>query len=128
MQNTLDYIVIGAGQAGLASAYYLEQRKLDYVVLEASDQSAGSWPDVTLATRNPINFVPQIIGGKDIHFWVKLLGFDTLSFGKKLADSTSVLDTGVLKKLYLIKSQIRERCSNHTHMKVLFGKMIKKKR
>jgi putative flavoprotein involved in K+ transport len=241
MKDRFDCIVIGAGQAGLSSAYHLENRNLKYVVLEASDQSAGSWPnyydsltlfsparysslpgltfpgepnhyptkkevisyltsyadhfnlkirtnekvvsvkkigslfelntekgnvytsrtvitatgafafpyipeiagsldfkgkilhssqyrnvegfeneriivvgggnsavqiayelskvaDVTLATRSPINFVPQIIAGKDIHFWVKLLGIDHFTFGKKFANSTSVLDTGVYEK------------------------------
>jgi putative flavoprotein involved in K+ transport len=40
-----DSIVIGAGQAGLASAYHLKKQKLDYLVLEASQQTAGSWPN-----------------------------------------------------------------------------------
>ncbi|WP_175615765.1 flavin-containing monooxygenase [Piscibacillus halophilus] len=39
-----DVIVIGAGQAGLAAGYYLQKLNLDYVILEASEQTAGSWP------------------------------------------------------------------------------------
>lgn len=39
-----DSIVIGAGQSGLAMAYYLSKNKLNYLVLEASETTAGSWP------------------------------------------------------------------------------------
>ncbi|GIN86022.1 hypothetical protein J6TS2_24080 [Heyndrickxia sporothermodurans] len=37
-----DSIVIGAGQSGLAMAYYLSKNKLNYLVLEASETTAGS--------------------------------------------------------------------------------------
>jgi putative flavoprotein involved in K+ transport len=40
----LDVIVIGAGQAGLAAGYHLKQAGVNFVILEASDQPAGSWP------------------------------------------------------------------------------------
>lgn len=39
-----EVIVLGAGQAGLAAGYHLQQQQLDYVILEASEQTAGSWP------------------------------------------------------------------------------------
>lgn len=39
-----DVIVIGAGQAGLASAHALQKAGLRYVVLEAGERAAGSWP------------------------------------------------------------------------------------
>lgn len=39
-----DTIVIGAGQAGLATAYHLRKVGLDYVVLNASAEPTGSWP------------------------------------------------------------------------------------
>ena len=39
-----DAIVIGAGQAGLAAGYYLQQAGLNFLVLEASDEPVGSWP------------------------------------------------------------------------------------
>lgn len=45
MKNIFDSIVIGAGQAGLATAYYLQKYGLNYLVLEASEQTAGSWPN-----------------------------------------------------------------------------------
>jgi putative flavoprotein involved in K+ transport len=39
-----DTIVIGAGQAGLATGYHLQQAGLSFLILEAGDQPGGSWP------------------------------------------------------------------------------------
>ncbi len=39
-----DAMVIGAGQAGLAAAYALQQSGVSFCVLEASDRTVGSWP------------------------------------------------------------------------------------
>ncbi len=36
-------VVIGAGQAGLAAAYHLAQRGIDFVVLEANDRVGDNW-------------------------------------------------------------------------------------
>jgi putative flavoprotein involved in K+ transport len=33
---------------------------------------------VTIATRHPLRFVPQRLGGKDVHYWFRKTGFDTL--------------------------------------------------
>jgi len=33
---------------------------------------------VTLATRYPVRFIPQRLGGQDIHYWLRETGFDTL--------------------------------------------------
>jgi len=44
MSDLYDAVVIGAGQAGLASGYYLKRAGLRFVILEASARSAGSWP------------------------------------------------------------------------------------
>lgn len=41
---TYDAIVIGGGQAGLATAYALKQAGLSYRILNASDAPTGSWP------------------------------------------------------------------------------------
>jgi putative flavoprotein involved in K+ transport len=40
----LDAVVIGAGQAGLATAYALQSAGLCYQILEATGRAAGSWP------------------------------------------------------------------------------------
>ncbi|MFF8848211.1 NAD(P)-binding domain-containing protein [Streptomyces sp. NPDC015127] len=42
MQTDVDYLVIGAGPAGLQLAYYLEQSGVNYLVIEAG-QSAGEF-------------------------------------------------------------------------------------
>lgn len=39
----LDVIVIGGGQAGLATAYYLRRAGLNYVVLDAGEKPGGAW-------------------------------------------------------------------------------------
>ncbi len=39
-----DAIVIGAGQAGLAAGYYLQQAGLRFLILEAGNEPGGSWP------------------------------------------------------------------------------------
>jgi putative flavoprotein involved in K+ transport len=33
---------------------------------------------VTLAARHPVRFIPQRLGGRDIHYWLRETGFDTL--------------------------------------------------
>ncbi|WP_409274114.1 flavin-containing monooxygenase [Neobacillus sp. SCS-31] len=251
MENTLDCIVIGGGQAGLASAYYLKKWGLQYLILEATEQAAGSWPkhydsltlfsparysslpglrfpgdpnhyptkdevisyfneytkyhkfnvhtgekvtevrkngkefvivtakgnifysravisatgafskpnvpviegserfngkmihssqyrnindyknqrvvvvgggnsaiqiayelaqisNVSIATRKPISFIPQRFLGKDIHFWLKITGVDTLPYGKKFSLNTSVMDMGVYKEAILNKKPDRK--------------------
>jgi putative flavoprotein involved in K+ transport len=40
----VETIVIGAGQAGLAAGYHLQQTGVPFVILEASDEPGGSWP------------------------------------------------------------------------------------
>lgn len=39
----LDVLVIGGGQAGLATAYYLRRTGLKYMVLDAGEQPGGAW-------------------------------------------------------------------------------------
>lgn len=39
-----DAIVIGAGQAGLATGYHLQQAGLRFLILDAGDKPGGSWP------------------------------------------------------------------------------------
>jgi len=39
-----DSLIIGAGQAGLATAFHLENAGLDYLALNAGPEATGSWP------------------------------------------------------------------------------------
>lgn len=45
MSKVWEAIVIGGGQAGLATGYYLQKEGLDYFILEANEQATGSWPN-----------------------------------------------------------------------------------
>lgn len=61
-----EIVVIGAGQAGLSSAYHLRQRGLEpgrgFVVLDQSPQAGGAWqfrwPSLTLSTVNRVHDLP----------------------------------------------------------------------
>ncbi|HMQ29916.1 MAG TPA: NAD(P)-binding domain-containing protein [Chloroflexaceae bacterium] len=44
METTFDTLVIGAGQAGLATGYQLQRAGQRFAILEASDEPGGSWP------------------------------------------------------------------------------------
>lgn len=63
-----DIVVIGAGQAGLSSAYHLSQRGLapgrGFIVLDANDTAGGAWqhrwPSLTLSTVNRIHDLPGL--------------------------------------------------------------------
>ena len=62
----IDIVVIGAGQAGLSSAYHLKKRGLaperGFVVLDQSPQPGGAWqfrwPSLKLSTANRIHDLP----------------------------------------------------------------------
>jgi putative flavoprotein involved in K+ transport len=43
LKGILDSVVIGGGQAGLASGYHLQKKGLQFLILEASEQATGSW-------------------------------------------------------------------------------------
>jgi putative flavoprotein involved in K+ transport len=51
---------------------------------------------VTLASRRPVRFRPQQPLGRDIHFWMRWLGFDSLPLGRwwDLPAPMGVLDSG----------------------------------
>jgi putative flavoprotein involved in K+ transport len=38
-----DVIIIGGGQSGLATAYYLQKKDLDFLVLDEQERSGGAW-------------------------------------------------------------------------------------
>jgi putative flavoprotein involved in K+ transport len=54
-------IVVGAGNSAVQVGYELSQVAT-----------------VSLATRQPVNFVPQCRDGKDVHYWYQATGFDLL--------------------------------------------------
>ncbi len=42
--ETYDAVVIGGGQAGLATGYHLQRAGLHFAILEAGHETTGSWP------------------------------------------------------------------------------------
>lgn len=43
MTHTVDVVVIGGGQAGLAAGYHLRRQGLDFVILDAQSTPGGAW-------------------------------------------------------------------------------------
>lgn len=50
-QQLLDTLVIGAGQAGLATAYHLQRAGKSFTILEAGERPTGSWPHYYASLR-----------------------------------------------------------------------------
>lgn len=57
---------------------------LRVIVVGAGDSAAqvanelAPVAEVTLAVRHPLRFIPQRIAGKDVHYWLRETGFDSL--------------------------------------------------
>ncbi|WP_208603830.1 flavin-containing monooxygenase [Micromonospora saelicesensis] len=75
-------IVVGAGNSAVQVAHEL-----------------ASTARVTLATRAPIQFVPQRIRGRDLHHWLDVTGADRLPRAvlTRLIRHAAVLDTGLYR-------------------------------
>ena len=43
MSESIDTIVVGAGQAGLSTSYHLSERGIEHLILERADRVASSW-------------------------------------------------------------------------------------
>ncbi|WP_350276453.1 NAD(P)/FAD-dependent oxidoreductase [Kribbella sp. HUAS MG21] len=73
-------VVVGAGNSAIQVAYELAEVAT-----------------VSLAVRRPVQFVPQIRGGRDMHYWLHTLRLDLLppSVLKRLIKGTPVFDTGI---------------------------------
>jgi putative flavoprotein involved in K+ transport len=75
-EERFQVVVIGAGQAGLAAAYYLKQKKVEFVVLE-SQASLGEtwrnrWDSLRLFTPSKFNSLPGMpFPGSDFYFPTK---------------------------------------------------------
>ncbi|TDC64395.1 NAD(P)/FAD-dependent oxidoreductase [Micromonospora sp. KC207] len=75
-------VVVGAGNSAVQVAHELASRAR-----------------VTLATRSPIKFVPQRIGGRDLHHWLHVTGADRLPRAVllRVIRHAAVLDTGAYR-------------------------------
>jgi cation diffusion facilitator CzcD-associated flavoprotein CzcO len=60
----VDVAVLGAGQAGLSSAYYLRKYGVDFVVFDRGAQPGGAWrhrwPSLRLGTTNHVHDLPGL--------------------------------------------------------------------
>ncbi|MGW4498244.1 flavin-containing monooxygenase [Micromonospora sp. NPDC004336] len=76
-------VVVGAGNSAVQVAYEL-----------------AAHARVTLATREPVRFLPQRIGGRDLHHWLSVTGADRLPRRvlTRLIRHAAVLDTGVYRR------------------------------
>lgn len=43
MVETKDFVIVGGGQAGLATGYYMRRAGLDFVILDAGTAAGGAW-------------------------------------------------------------------------------------
>ncbi|MBE2181961.1 MAG: NAD(P)/FAD-dependent oxidoreductase [Anaerolineae bacterium] len=58
-----DVLVIGAGPSGLASAYYLEQAGISYVIVDRADEVASTWAHLYRSLHlNTASFVTYLPG------------------------------------------------------------------
>jgi cation diffusion facilitator CzcD-associated flavoprotein CzcO len=62
--TNVDVAVLGAGQAGLSSAFYLRKYGLDFVVFDRGAQPGGAWrhrwPSLRLGTTNHVHDLPGL--------------------------------------------------------------------
>ncbi|UPK73579.1 NAD(P)/FAD-dependent oxidoreductase [Nocardioidaceae bacterium SCSIO 66511] len=60
------------------------------------------YADVTLATLEPVRFLPQVHAGKDVHYWTETTGFDQLppEWLARLVPGPLVSDDGVYGAAY----------------------------
>ncbi|GAA3695202.1 ArsO family NAD(P)H-dependent flavin-containing monooxygenase [Nonomuraea antimicrobica] len=72
-------VVVGGGNSAVQVAYELAEVAT-----------------VTIASRQPLQLMPQIIGGKDVHHWHTTTGFDQFppAWLARIASGTLVMDTG----------------------------------
>lgn len=60
----VDVVVVGAGQAGLSAAYFLQRSELEHVVLDHADSPGSAWQhrwaSLTLGTTNHVHDLPGL--------------------------------------------------------------------
>jgi putative flavoprotein involved in K+ transport len=94
-------------------APYAGKRVLVVGAGDSAAQIANELAEVattSIATRHPIRFMPQHLGGHDIHYWLRETGFDTLppAWLGKVADGAVVTDSVGLQTT-LAEGQIDQR-------------------
>lgn len=138
-----EFIIIGAGQAGLAAAYYLKQHMLDYMIIDANHQVGAPWlnrwDSLKLFTPTEFNHLPGMpFPFKQGHYPNKYQVADYLQsyarnfampikFGHKILKLKKTGDIFVLKsqtKTFLAKNVIVATGPFHTPYKPKFHQKI----
>lgn len=105
-------IIVGAGQAGLAMAYYLNRDKIDFIILE-KDAVAQSWINrydaLKLITPNPFNSLPGLtLKSKDTfptrNEVIQYLKKYSLQFNDKIITNCNVSNIQKQDSLFTLKS------------------------
>ena len=92
-------IVVGAGNSAVEVGYELAEVAT-----------------TTLAVRTPVQFVPQIRGGRDMHYWPHTLRLDLLPPAVlcRTIRGTPVFDTGIYRLRWNPADRSSGRCSPHS--------------
>ncbi|MGC5327028.1 flavin-containing monooxygenase [Brevibacillus sp. SYSU BS000544] len=118
MSNIFDCVVIGGGQAGLAAGYYLQREGIRFIILEAGNTPAGSWPhyydSLTLFSPSRFSSLPEIeFPGDPNHYptrneVIEYLQDYAAHFNFPIRTNTFVTDISKQKDLFLITSSSGE--------------------
>lgn len=86
-----EVLVIGAGPAGLASAYCLEQAGIAYTVIERYDRPASTWAGLYEHLRlNTASFVSQLPGKRmSLRYGIYPTGRDLYEYLREYADANA---------------------------------------
>ena len=64
VRETVDVVVVGAGQAGLSAAYHVRRAGLDPLVLDGGRGPGGAWQDrwdsLTMAETHAVHDLPGV--------------------------------------------------------------------
>jgi len=99
-----DYIVVGAGPAGLQLAYFLERAGRDYVILERGSRAGGcTWSDSTVLWRCVVQYSFCSLRVHHIALRVMLqynkCSFWFCHFGKLNKDESNLPKDGIAPRL-----------------------------
>ncbi|MCM3441321.1 flavin-containing monooxygenase (plasmid) [Metabacillus halosaccharovorans] len=124
MTKVWDTIVIGGGQAGLASGYHLKKKGLKFLILEANNQAIGSWPNyydsLKLFSPSHLSSLPGLkMPGKKNHYPLKnevisYLEEYTKKFQFPIETNKRVLDVMKHRKGFIIHTQTGETYQTRT--------------
>ncbi len=114
----LDAIVVGAGQAGLATSYWLQQRGLSHVVLErgriGESWRSQRWDSFVLNTPNALSVLPgaPYAGDDPEGFWTseELLARyrDYVArFGLPVQEGVTVVDVSPTSQGFAVQAEPR---------------------